>query len=244
MKKLFKEEFKNAWDRINSGIPFCHARYADGEICLMKGLSINKGSQATDVDNWTSPAKITKLGKELKETLKCTDENYYYAISCDSSSTDDKNYLLSNIKQDKKYITFANLWINGNYNDFIKNINNNLQNKNIILFANYRGENNKFPFQIKNYMSFGDECVLTWEKYSSDIKSMLYDNFKNIENHIFLISVGPMSEVLIYTLWSFNKKNQYIDVGSALDYYIHGKNTRLYMMSNNFYNKQICEMDI
>jgi hypothetical protein len=243
MKILFEQKFEEAWDRILSKKPFCHTRYADGEICLIQGKEITNGSQATDVDKWSSPNKITKLGKDLEESLKYIGEDYYYGISCDTSNTEHKNFLLSKIKQDKKYITYSNLWINSNYNSFIKNLNL-LNNHNMIIVGNKSGENKKYPFSIKGYMSFDNDCVNVWENNHVQIKRSLVESFSDIQGYTIFVSVGPLSEIIIYELWKINNKNQYIDIGSSLDFYIHGKITRPYMVENSFYNKQVCEMEI
>jgi hypothetical protein len=242
MKKLFKEDFDNAWNRIESNLPFAHARYADGEICLMKGIPIGGGSQATDVDRWSAPTGITKLGKDLRESLSCVDPYYYYAISCDSSNTEDKQWLLNNIKQDREYVTFANLWINGNYNRFIDRLTT--LKKDITIIANENGENKKYPFNVSDYMSFGNDCVNVWEENKGQIMQILGESFNNTSGQTFFISVGPLSEAIIYLLWKLNPRNQYIDVGSALDEFVHGRKTRPYMIEGSFYNKQICEMEI
>jgi hypothetical protein len=258
MKKSFRDDFNDAWARIESGIPFAHARYADGEIALSMGKGVGRGSQATDIDGWQAPSQHTKLGKEILESLYHTEPNYYYAISCDTPlyhtdpnyhsissvipSISDKNYLLSHIKQDKKYITFANLWINGNYNMFLEKIKSH--RRPTIIIGNQNGENAKFPFEIENYLSFGNNCVETWEKYSDEIKNILADGFGKISDRTVFISVGPMSEAIIHNLWKINPTNQYVDVGSALDEYVHGRKTRPYMISGSFYNTQICEMEL
>lgn len=242
MRKSFKDDFNDAWKRIESGIPFAHARYADGEIALSVGRGIGRGSQATEVDNWQAPNKMTKLGLEIFESMGHTDPDYYYAISCDTSSTADKNYLLSHIKQDRKYITFANLWINGNYNSFLDKIKSH--KRPTIIIGNQNGENAKFPFEIENYLSFGNNCVETWETYSEDIKSTLNEGFGKLSGKTVFISVGPMSEAIIHHLWNLNPTNQYVDIGSALDEYVHGRKTRPYMITGTIYNTQICEMDV
>lgn len=242
MKRSFRDDFQAAWARIYSGVPFAHARYADGEIALSMGRGVGRGSQATEVDKWQAPNQMTKLGKEILESLSHTEPNYYYAISCDTSSISDKNYLLSKIKQSREYITFANLWINGNYNLFLEKIRNH--KRPTIIIGNQEGENGKFPFEVENYLGFGNNCVETWEAYSDDIKNMLNEGFGKISGKTVFISVGPMSEAIIHHLWKINPTNQYIDVGSALDEYVHGRKTRPYMIPGSMYNTQICEMDL
>ena len=62
----FNSDFIKIWDLIESDIPFAYSRYADGEIALIQGKAIQKGTQATDIDNWSCPNQITKLGIYLK----------------------------------------------------------------------------------------------------------------------------------------------------------------------------------
>lgn len=238
----FKSDFDKIWALIESGVPFCHARYADGEIALMKGNSINRGSQATDVDNWSAPPSLTRLGIDLKASLLHTERNYFYAISCDCCDIHGKNYLLSHIKQDLQYITYSNLWINGNYKLFLSKLQT-LKSP-VVMLANKDGENRKYPFELDCYLGFDDNCVEQWESNSEDIKNILTSAFKDYYNKTFFISVGPMSEVIIDHLWKINPRNQYIDVGSAVDEYVHGKITRPYMYTGSVYSKQECILNL
>ena len=57
------------WNLISNNENFVHARYADGEVLLMRGTSVNKHTQAFVVDKWDAPDKLTLVGKELLETL-------------------------------------------------------------------------------------------------------------------------------------------------------------------------------
>jgi hypothetical protein len=95
----FNSDFIKIWDLIESDIPFAYSRYADGEIALIQGKAIQKGTQATDIDNWSCPNEITKLGVDLKNSLKHEENNYFYAICCDCCDSIGKKFLLENIKQ-------------------------------------------------------------------------------------------------------------------------------------------------
>ena len=123
MNKNFEREFYMIWENIKNKKPMCFARYADGEVCLMTGKKIGNNSQAFQVDNWKYEQDgISEMGKELLLTLKNTDPFYYYAISCNCCDPVGNRWLLGNINQSSEYITFANLWINGNYNKFLENL--------------------------------------------------------------------------------------------------------------------------
>ena len=223
----FNSDFIKIWDLIESDIPFAYSRYADGEIALIQGKAIQKGTQATDIDNWSCPNQITKLGIDLKNSLRHEEDNYFYAICCDCCDSTGKKFLLENIKQKREYITYSNLWINSNYKKFIEKIKQ--IKKPINLLCNQNAKNKNFPFLTKTTLLVPNDCVSVWENESDKIKEKLRTLFLNLKGETFFISVGPMSEVIIDYLWSINSSNQYIDVGSALDEYVHGRKTRPYM---------------
>ena len=62
-----------------------------------------------------------------------------------------------------------------------------------------------------------------------------------IENQTFFVSAGPVSEILIDRMYKANPNNQYIDVGSSLDEFTHGRMTRPYMDLNSQYSKEISQ---
>lgn len=237
----FVDDFNLIWRKIDAGNPIAFARYADGECALMQGRAIGSGTQATDIDRWSSPNYITELGIDLKESLIHTETNYYYAISCDCCDPNGKKYLLNFIKQKKEFITFSNLWINSNYIKFIDKISQ--LKKEVIILANFEGKNNNFPFPVKSYVPFENNCVEQWKLNKEKIKEKLKEISQN-QNTLFFISVGPMSEVIIDYLWKCNPNNQYIDVGSSIDEFVHGKKTRPYMFIESQYAHSECKLSL
>ena len=79
-----------------------------------------------------------------------------------------------------------------------------------------------------------------FEDNEETIKQTLKDNLSNIKNQLCLISAGPMSEAMIDYLWSINPNNQYIDVGSAISEFIHGKPIRDFAYPNSPYYNRNC----
>jgi hypothetical protein len=96
-----------------------------------------------------------------------------------------------------------------------------------------------FPFKVAEFFPFQDDCIRYWNEYGDDYINQLIDYVSQIENKTFFISAGPISEIIIHTLYNINPNNQYIDVGSSIDEYVHGNKTRPYMDNNGIYNKII-----
>lgn len=57
---------------------------------------------------------------------------------------------------------------------------------------------------------------------------------------LFIISLGPVAKIFAHQMWLANPKNMYIDVGSAVDGYVKGRNSRPYADPNSPYSKKIC----
>lgn len=234
--KDFNQDFEYFTELLKSDKNFAYARYADGEVALMKGRSIGVGSQAFHIDKWESPQGLTKVGKELLQTLQHTEYNYYYAISSQTDNADDHEFLLNRIKIPSN-ITFANLWINANY-EKMKAFYFNFK-KEAYVICNQKAKKESFPFPVLEIFPFPDNCIHYWEEYGEDYINQLSQYVKEVYNKTFFISCGPVSEILIHRLYLINPNNQYIDVGSSIDEFVHGYKTRPYMDSNTTYANEV-----
>jgi hypothetical protein len=236
----FKIELKKLIEKIETKKPICFVRYGDGETMIMNNQSISLRSQAYSIDKWHSVGGETKIGNKLKEVLKVNEIEWLFGIPCECCNLPCKNYLISELDVDITQITYANMFVNSNYPyflDWIKNIT-----EEVVIIANKNGLNNidKFPFKVKEYFPIEDDCVNYYENNSEIFTYNLKNKFKKMNNTLFFISAGPLSEVIIQELWSINKTNRLIDVGSSLDLFIHNKITRPYMEPYSDYYTKKC----
>lgn len=236
MDKFFRD-FEYFWNLINIGTNFTFARYADGEVMLMRGVGVFENTQAYSVDNWKAPNNLTKVGRELLETLNHTEENYYYAISGRNDNISDHNFLRENIKHGENNLTFVNLWINANYRNMVKKLAK--LKRDTILICNEKAKIENFPFNVTSISTFPNDCITFWENNSESYMNDLIKNYGHMNNQLFLISCGPVSEIIIHRLYQNNPNNTYIDVGSSIDEFVHGKQTRPYMNPASEYSKFI-----
>lgn len=234
MERFFSD-FDFFWNKIDNNENFTFARYADGEVMLMNGTSIGSGTQATNVDKWSAPNYLTKVGIELKETLNHTENNYYYAIASKTDFQRDYTYLTQNIKSDN--ITFVNLWINANYQKMKKRYTE--LNRDVILLCNHKARKENFPFNVTDITPFPDDCVNFWETNGEIFIEEILEKYGKMENKLFFISCGPVSEIIIHRLYENNPNNTYVDVGSSIDEFVHGWPTRPYMNPTTQYSKEI-----
>ncbi len=235
MQNKFQTDFEYYTDLIKSNKNFAYARYADGEVSLMRGVPVGQNTQAFAVDRWSSPGGLNKVGYDLLESLKHEETNYHYAISAHSDSISDYTFLSEKINNTNK--TFANLWINANYQkmfNFYKTLD-----KSVYLICNHRAKKENFPFKVNEIFPFPDDCISYWNEYGEEYIVELLDYVTQLENQTFFVSAGPVSEILIHQMYKSNPNNQYIDVGSSIDEFTHGRKTRPYMDPNSQYSKEI-----
>ena len=237
MVTKFDSDFEYYTGLINSGVNFAYSRYADGEVALMRGNPVGTNTQAFSVDKWSSPNHLTKVGRELLTTLGHTEHNYHYAISAHSDNVDDYNFLRDRISNSN--ITFANLWINANYRKMFEFYHQ--LDRDVYLICNYKSEKKNFPFKVKDIFPFPDDCINYWEHHGDSYISDISDYVSELKNQTFFISAGPVSEILIHHMYNTNPNNQYIDVGSSMDEFVHGYKTRPYMQVGSVYSNEVSD---
>ena len=232
----FNKDFEFFTNLILSDKNFAYGRYADGEVRLMLGKGVGAGSQAYNVDKWQAPNQLTKVGRELLESLDHTEDNYYYAISATSDFSGDNTFLDGKIKV-RSNITFANLWINANYQK-MKAFYHELK-KDVYLICNQKARKESFPFPVAEIFPFPDDCIRYWESYGDNYMEQLGEYVAQVSNKTFFISCGPVSEIIIDRLYKLNPNNQYVDVGSSIDEFVHGYPTRPYMDPSSKYAREV-----
>jgi len=238
--KNFESEFFRIWNKIISKSPLAFTRYADGEISLMQGKKIDLTSQANRIDRWNClDDNLTLLGTDLENTLYYTDPNWIYAISCKCCDPLGQKWILSKLQQSEENITYSNLWINGNYPKFINAVSN--LSESVFLICNERGKDGMYPFDVFDFYPIEDNCVITWKNKKNILINDMISIANTYSEKLFLISAGPLSEVLIHSLWKSNPTNRYIDVGSAIDEFIYLSKTRPFMTAGNNYYNHICQ---
>jgi hypothetical protein len=227
MQQDHRKDFLKAIEKIKELDSFSISRYADGEASVLKNLTIG------NKDGWLyKKDKNLKFRSDLRKSLTCIDENFIYGIS--SRNADEKNYMFLRkfIKQDLKYITFSDIWVNANYDLFnelfLPTINET--DKNITIITNPKASFSALQkfIRIKEVIPVKGNCVVYWEKNKEYFRALLDLKASLSEKEIFLVAAGPFSNIIIHEMWSVNRENIYIDIGSTLDPIIFKRQSRDY----------------
>jgi hypothetical protein len=226
-KHTFKEDLNFVLEKIRSKEPFAFARYADGELAVIENRHI------TGCDGWTITDQDSHFGQELLDSLKHTESNYFYGISCPCCDFPAYEHYKKLVQFPSSRVTFSNLFVNSNWKiayDF---------------FINYSDKificNENIKLNVPFYKVPAD--VLT--AYRNDREGLKRQYESIAEKHqstLFCISAGPLAELIIHWMYLKNPNNQYIDTGSCLDPYIHNTITRPYQIEKTNYNLKTCYM--
>ena len=231
----FKEELLSIWDRIINWENITVARYGDWEHMLMDWVSVWPWTQATEVDKRSS-TWMTLLWEDLKKTLDVVSDNFYYAIPCQCCNVKGKEWYIENLKS--KNYTFANLFINSNYETF-KLLLQILQEE-VVLIWNVDWIWRKYPFKIKEYIWIPNDCVNYYQENKEAILQEARELATKYNNRLFMISAWPLANIIVYEMYKANPNNQYLDVWSALDERTHWKITRWFQRPEDYYAQRHC----
>lgn len=214
MKNDFKKDFNHILSLLKKGEPFAFSKYADGEYEILRNNKI------TNCDNWTFDPKIDDVyQKELLNSFKFSDEGYYVGISCPCCVPKEHvDWMRKTVNVKSDNLTWANIFVNGNYQDFIKYFIPEFKNHEIILVATKNGNANKLPFKVEEHIKIGGTA---WKENFNLLDELPKKNYKN---KLFLFSAGPLGNMLAAKMWKKNKNNIYLDIGSTLNPWLVGNN--------------------
>ena len=102
--------------------------------------------------------------------------------------------------------------------------------RNSIIFASKQIKQvKKIPWWDR-IVPFNSDLTGTWIQNRDTVLGSVTPMAKSKNSHVFLLALGPLSNILISNMWEVNPHNTYIDVGSAMNEF-HGLGTqaRAYM---------------
>lgn len=235
--KKFNEEMWLFFERLMNGENFAFSRYGDGELSIINGLDF-KPFSANEFEFVDSDKRYDLSKQLLKESFYNSTEGYFKGIPCRCCLLGGKAESIYNSIEDKSHLTWANLFVNGNYSDFNIFFPSVVEGKEVFFIGHYNGIVDKLPFKIVEDWKIGDDAWVDNLSLLQELKD--YIEIMEIENAVFLMAGGPFASIFASEMWDFNKKNTYIDIGSSLDVYLYGKPTREYHMFNHKNHSKEC----
>ena len=227
MEKHFREHFGMFVNKIQNNEPFAFARYSDGELFILQNKVLKLAGDVYQVDDRVHPSIYksedhkefnpeihSEFREKLIEAYKYKQANYYKGISCSCCVGKEAfDFQIDLHGGDDESLTWANLWVNGNYPQFVFQTLPILYSKDCVFVGHESADTSKLPFIKKDFRVGYNAFVNDYDKIEI-IRQWIKEN--NITNHVFLFSASTFTNLAVYELFRDFPNNSYIDIGTCL----------------------------
>ena len=247
--KDFREHFFLLYNKLKNCENFAFSRFSDGELRIMQnqelilgdtyykiGDNIQSGAYYSEDRKNVNPHTHPHILEKLMEAYKFKKHNYFVGLSCKCCvGENDFQQMIDWRGGDDEFLTWSNLWVNGNYDLFREYMIPEFSNHNIVYTLNENGNLNGLPFKVVKDFRIGENCIVNEFNKHEEVVKWIEEN--NIKNHVFLFSASSLSNFIIYELFKKYGENTYIDIGTTLNIELGMKGIRGYLIGAN---KKIC----
>ncbi len=227
--KTFKGDFLKFKTMLEKGENFAFSRFSDGELFILQnkrlelrendyiiGDQIGHGWYNKEEQKKFIPGEHEFFRFKLEESLKHKQKNYFKGISCKCCVGDESfKWQVDLSGGNDEDLTWSNLFINGNYEQYIKEILPIFRKKKVVMVVNEISKIQNTKFDIVNDFRVGTNCFINDYDIIKKISDYISDN--KINNHLFLISAASLSNLIIKELFEKYPNNTYMDIGSSLN---------------------------
>ena len=220
--KDYKKEIEFFYKKLQSNEKFALSKFADGEWGAITGTFFFPANGEWQANGNSLEFQIAR--KELIESIKYKDPNYYVAICpCYKEA-------IKFSGQDEKNITYANIFVNSNYPFYKEKYIPLYKERDIHLVTHKNTNLQDLPFRVEKFYPIDYNAWVV----NRDLPDKILD--QNLENKLFLFAAGSFANILSHKLWSNNKNNTYSDVGSTLNIW-----TKVERLKRDYYmgNKEL-----
>lgn len=246
--KDFKEHFFLLYNKLKNGENFAFSRFSDGELRIMQnkelilgdnfykiGDKIQESAYYPEDRKHFNPIQHPHIHNKLMECYKFKKHNYYVGLSCRCCVGDvDFNQMIDWRGGDDEFLTWSNLWVNGNYKLFRQYMIPEFTKHKIVYTLNKNANLNGLSFLGINVVKdfrIGENCIVNEFNKHEEVVKWIEEN--NIKNHVFLFSASSLSNFMIYELFKKYDENTYIDIGTTFNVELGMKGIRGYLIGNN-----------
>lgn len=238
--KTFKNDFCKIKELLSARIPFAFNRFSDGELFILQdkelilgdnivkvGQKITTGGYKKEDHKHFDPAKHGFYRDRLIDSFKFCKNNYFKGISCKCCvGQEDFKWQLDFLKGHDQNLTWANLFLNANYENFVNEIYPLFNNYKTVFICNEKADLSQMPFIVKDFR-VGYNAMINNYNLIEEIKNWITTN--KITGYLFLFSASSFSKLAIHQLYEFCDQNTYIDVGTTLNHLMNMSLDRSYL---------------
>jgi hypothetical protein len=223
-----KEHLLYFLQMILNKIPFGLVRPADGEFQVLCDNTL------TNCDNWTYK-NGGRLRIDMHNSLSKSIPNLYIGIPCDCCNIEMKNSYIKMFNLNPLRRTYANLFCNANWKDFISFLKNYPDGFSLVTSGT---ESCDLP--IHDRLIIDPYLVNKWDEVFDKETERIMQWVSTKKNDLICFSAGPLTKVWIPLLMNQFPNNTYLDVGSSLDLFTKGTTNRYYTKDGDELSSRIC----
>ena len=232
-KKDFREDLRSIIDLLKRERNFAFSKYADGELHILANKAINNG------EFWFIPEQHQFNREQMINSFKFQHDDYYVGVSCPCciGGAPVHEWMKEQSGQDVSHLTWANIFVNANYQFYLNNMVPEYTKRDVILVSNSDSNLENLPFKIQKHFMIGKNAWVENYGLIDEIKE--YTTSNNLNGALFLFCAGPFGNILTHQLFAHNQNNTYIDIGSTLNPLLLGDNglNRGYLRGNESITK-------
>ena len=225
--KNFREHFVYFRDKLRNKENFAFSRFSDGEMHILQNRQLKLDTNLIQIGDKTQsgvyqspdfkhfdPTEHGFYQRKLVESLQYKQHNYYKGISCSCCvGKENFDWQVDLAGGDDESLTWANLWVNGNYPLFITQILPIFYSRDCVFIGHKDAKLDILPFFVKDFRVGYNAMINDYDK----IKEMAnWIRTNNVKNHLFLFSASTFTNLAIMDLFREFPDNTYIDIGTCL----------------------------
>lgn len=230
MVKTFYGDFDKLKNKLINNENFSFSRFSDGELFILQNKRLELNADHLVIGETFYPNQIFEKDeqkqfipgehefyrKKLEDSLRYTGDNFYKGI-CTYPDVGEETFkwMVDMAGGDHETLTWANLFINGNYPRFVEEIIPIFSTKPVVMIVNEHADLENLPFEIYKDFRVSRSCFTNDYHLSEELKKLIIND--NINNFFFLFSAASLSNLLIHDLYMLRNSNTYIDIGSSLN---------------------------
>jgi hypothetical protein len=238
--KDYAEDIKILHHALENNEHISFSKFCDGEWAVMTNKPLNNKEFWFDPDNKQDQLKR----QHLINAFQYKNSRYFVGITCVNVFGLKTHKEMKGLSgQDEDHLTWADIWVNSNYNYYLRNIVPLYSKKPVVLVCNKKANIEYLPFKPYLVVPVNNNA---WSENWDIIQTLkeLVTRGTILKDMIFLFCCGPFGNILCHQLTETNPENTYLDIGSTLNPFLQSAGfERDYYMGDNYFSRMIGAWD-
>ena len=205
MKGNSKEHLLLFLNKIKNNEYFGIIRPGDGEYAILTNTTIKTG------DNWTF-TQNSRLHTDIIKSMSKNNASLYIGIPCECCNKKMKDDYIKILDLPNERMTYANIFCNANWNEFINFLKNYSKGFSLVT----GGNRETLEFKINDRIIIDEYLVDKWDISYENETDRIMNWLSTKTDEIVCFSAGPLSKIWIPIAMEKYPNNIYLDIGLSL----------------------------